>query len=365
MEEPLVAVNYSSKSWYFLTLAVAISMCNQTQSFRIHHMVIGYIAAGSDLLGDTHTSTVEYGLLSGTAFLLVYAVFAMPVVTLTQSWLVDHIARLKWWLLASVLLLNLSTGLTALATSFWGLVWPRALTALFSTAVDPTLFRLLAYYFPPEKRGAASGVLFLAVYWGSGLSALTLLLARGVGWRLTFVIVASIGALICGGMALLLPDVTIQAYRNTVVKRPFTKDLKDLCKSRTLVITLAALFFRYFAGFGRGFFEGLYFAAAFPSDKVTFTVLYFIFLILAPLSLYVGGWFSDRKEATYPVWRPLICSVTNLAALPFLVLMYLSPEFWLAMVALFFVYFYGETYISVSFAMMINVTTPHIRALRE
>ena len=171
--------------------------------------------------------------------------------------------------------------------------------------------------------------------------------------------------MVCGGMALLLSDVKLETYKSPVAKRPLSRDLRDLCKSRTLVLTLAALFFRYLAGFGRGFFEGLYFAAAFPSDKVAFTVLYFIFLILAPLSLYVGGWFSDKKEATQPVWRPLICAVTNLAALPFLALMYLAPEFWLAMTSLFLVYFFGETYLSVSFAMMINVTTPHIRALRK
>lgn len=277
----------------------------------------------------------------------------------------DHVSHLKWLLLASVLLFNLATGLTALATSFWGLVWPRAIMALCSTAVDPSLFRLMAYYFPPEKRGAASGVLFVAVYWGSALSALTLLLARGVGWRLTFVIVAGAGALVCGGMALLLSNVKLETYQTPVAKRPFKRDLQDLCKSRTLVLTLAALFFRYMAGFGRGFFEGLYFAAAFPSDKVAFTVMYFVFLLLAPLSLYLGGWFSDKKEATQPAWRPFLCAVTNLAALPFLALMYLSPEFWLAMASLFLVYFYGETYLSVSFAMMINVTTPHIRALRK
>lgn len=80
MEEPLVTVHYSRGSWYFLALAVAISMCNQMQRFSTRQAVIGYIAAGSDLLDATHTSTVEYGLLSGTAYLLVYALFAMPVV---------------------------------------------------------------------------------------------------------------------------------------------------------------------------------------------------------------------------------------------------------------------------------------------
>ena len=239
--------------------------------------------------------------------------------------------------------------------------------AFFSTAVDPTIFRMLAYYFPPEKRGAASGILFLAIYVGSAMSALSLLIAEAAGWRLCFLIVAGCGGVICCTFCLLLRDVKVVTYVNpeSVAKTKLSADLRDLCKNRTLVLTMTALFCRYMAGFGRGFFESLYFTSNYSGQKTEFTAIYFVLLLIAPISLYVGGWFSDKKESTSPWWRPLICAVTCWIALPFLVVMYVPNLFWLSMLGLGFVYAFGETYLSVSFAMMINVTTPHIRALRK
>lgn len=88
--------------------------------------------------------------------------------------------------------------------------------------------------------------------------------------------------------------------------------------------------------------------------------------MLVPLNLYIAGKFTDRAELRQKnKTRPFICMITSLIPVPFFYIMYTTDLFWLSMVCLFIVYLIGETYISISVAMIINVTTPRVRALRN
>jgi len=76
----VTTVHYSPRSWLYLSLFVLVSACNQMQRYSELYPVISFVVSGSSLLQDTHTSEFQYGVLSGTVFLLVYAVLAMPAV---------------------------------------------------------------------------------------------------------------------------------------------------------------------------------------------------------------------------------------------------------------------------------------------
>lgn len=280
----------------------------------------------------------------------------------------DRVKRLKWLLLVALLLVNVASGLTALATDFAGLVWPRALLAVFSSVVDPTLFRFLAFYFPSAKRGTASGVLFVAIYIGVAAGSLTLLLAEVLGWRLCFLIVSAISAVITTFFCLFLTNKPIETYRNeeiTLGTRSTLQDIQSLWRNRTLILTIAALFLRYLATFASSFFLIPYLSWQFPAYTLPLSIIYFVYILLAAVSLIVAGRFTDKRANTQPWWRPLLCVLVSLACGPFLLVVFLAENFWLAMVGLFPLFLYGETYLSVSFAMMISVTTPHVRALRK
>ena len=245
-------------------------------------------------------------------------------------------------------------------------MWPRALLALFSSAVDPTLFRLLAFYFPSGKRGAASGVLFVAIYVGVAAGSLTLLIAEKLGWRLCFLLVTVICSVITSGLCLMITNQPIETYVNPELQenRRFSHDIKSLWRNRTLILTISALFFRYIATFAVSFFLIPYLSWQFPAYTLQLSVIYLCLMLLSAVSLVVVGKFTDKKVATQPWWRPLACSIVSLGCGPFLLLTFLTDNFWVAMVGLFVIFLYGETYLSVSFAMLISVTTPHIRALR-
>ena len=142
----------------------------------------------------------------GPAFLFVYALTTLPAVSSPQARLVDYLPKLKFFLVLVCIGFSASTALTALATSFWGLLWPRVLFGLFTACLDPITFRLLALYFPPEKRGLAYGLLMVTIYLGSAFASLCILLALKVGWRTSLVIIGILSAIESVIPAMLLKD---------------------------------------------------------------------------------------------------------------------------------------------------------------
>lgn len=85
-----------------------------------------------------------------------------------------------------MLLCALVTGLTSLANDFVGLLWPRLLYGLASCGVEPSFIKWASYYFKPEERGMALSLFFICVYAGSSLASLSLILAQGIGWKLSY-----------------------------------------------------------------------------------------------------------------------------------------------------------------------------------
>lgn len=57
--------------------------------------------------------------------------------------------------------------------------------------------------------------------------------------------------------------------------------------------------------------------------------------------------------------------MTNLVVVPLFFVMYLVDNFTIAIICDFFSYFIGETFISINFAMLMNVSTPRVAGLRK
>lgn len=277
---------------------------------------------------------------------------------------------LKWFIIINSFGNVVATSLNALAIAFWGILYPRCMLAIFSTGLDPASMKMISVSFPSAQRGMAYGFYLAAVYIGSSLASLTLLISSMIGWRLTFLITGIFtGILTVVGIFtiqnLSMPTktsmITVQEYT-----KPKTSDWKVLFHNRTIIFTLLGTFFRYSAGFARGYYEALYFSNEFSDSKNIYSIINALALLVTPINLALAGKFSDYKEEhLQPHYRPILCSVTNLISVPFLITMYLTSNFPLAMTCLFIVYAIGETYISISVAMMVNVTEPQHRGLRN
>jgi hypothetical protein len=141
-------------------------------------------------------------------------------------------------------------------------------------------------------------------------------------------------------------------------------DLKELFKNKSLVIVIIAFTIRFMAGYSRGFFEPMVFHYNYPDKTLEYAIANTIILILAPLPgfFYVSK-YTDQKEKTDARVRPFITSITLLIPVIFFPIMYYCSTFWLSIACVFVVYTIGEIYLPIGFVIMLNITTPRVRAL--
>ncbi|CAG9318769.1 unnamed protein product [Blepharisma stoltei] len=339
----------------FLVLIVILGTIVQTQQY-----LFGYIAAGSSMLDDTDTSLYEYGFLSGPTILLVNALLVLPI-----GRLVDYIKRPKWFVLSCSISICLITLLNSICENFYELLSVRLMFGIFACGISPTYMRLLALYFPSKKRGFASGFLFLTIYFGISLASLSLILAESVGWRWSYVLIGSISLVLTIIFGLFLRDIKNNAKLSRFTNEQILKsDILSLFKNKTLIFTILALFFQYISGFARSFYEAIYFAEKFSDNVDVYAVLNAIGILISPIAPILLGKYSDSKQDSDPKWQPLIIAITRFMYIPLLFPMYLSSNFAIAMLSMMLISTIGETYISVSYAILINVANPNVWAFQ-
>mmetsp|Transcript_17701 Transcript_17701/g.31915 ORF Transcript_17701/g.31915 Transcript_17701/m.31915 type:complete len:437 (+) Transcript_17701:151-1461(+) len=315
------------------------------------------------MLQDTNCSLAEYSLLSGTAYYLACAVVLMPC----GRW-ADKLQNMKWPLVIGSVLFNATTIATGFASSFAMLLLPRFGTALFSVALEAMFTRLVSLFFPPNSRGAAYGVYMLSVYLGAGLSFLTPPFIEALGWRATFILLGTLGILVALVVGLLFWEeykFTEEDFADAekLKHQKLLSEFRTLLKTnRTLSLTTVALAMMIVAYNTRQVFDPTYFIHQFPANKTEYNYLAFGYVVLSPLGPLLGGLFTDLKENSNPRWRPIVCSVTSLAAVPLLFTIYMTESFPLMTSLIYMTSMYGDTFMSVGPAMIQNICPTHMRA---
>mmetsp|Transcript_32092 Transcript_32092/g.55366 ORF Transcript_32092/g.55366 Transcript_32092/m.55366 type:complete len:324 (+) Transcript_32092:256-1227(+) len=280
----------------------------------------------------------------------------------------DKLEKTKWPVIIWSVLLNLTAVASGFAVNFWTLLIPRMVYAVCSAGIESIFLRLIGLYFPPSSRGYAAGIFFIAVYVGAAMSSLTLALSSAIGWRLTYIGVGAAGILNTIVVGIFWPEYQFTEDDRRAIENAknhkVVRELWELIKSnKTLNLATMGTAIRYSAGFTRGFFDALYFTKQFSSQEVEYSLLAFAATALSVVGPLTGGYISDRKERASPKWRPIISSVTNFIAVPLYLTAYTTTNFALAMSCIFLAGMIGEAYISVSSAMTLNVSPPHMRAL--
>lgn len=138
-------------------------------------------------------SAATYGAMASLAFTAVFA----PV-SLLAGTAADRCDRsLITWL--SLLGWSAATAWQGFATSVWEVIGSRAVQGLAQAFTTPAAYTLLADVTPASRRGAVNSIYACGVYIGAGASALSILLDRRYGWRMTLWIAGGAG----GALALL------------------------------------------------------------------------------------------------------------------------------------------------------------------
>ena len=142
-------------------------------------------------------SDTELGLLTGFAFVLLYALAALPVASLADR-------TSKGLVLAGCLAVwSMATAACGLTKSYGQLLLARLGVGVGESGCQPIGYALIADYFPSEKRATPTG--WFLVGNSLGITAGFMLggwLGQAYGWRTAFVVVGLPGLLLAAALAL-------------------------------------------------------------------------------------------------------------------------------------------------------------------
>jgi MFS family permease len=222
---------------YALVVMVGINFLNYLDRFV--PAVTGPLIQKEFRLSDT-----QAGLLA-TAFLVVYAVGAVPFGFLADRWIRKNVVAI------GVTIWSVATVLTALSQSYLHLFIGRAVVGIGEASYYPAGTSLLSDYFPKDSRPRAMAIwnvgtaLGIAVGFAGGGFA-----ASRFGWRAAF-LMTSVPGLVFAILAYRLREplrgaAETRGPRLEVVADATLRNFLGLLRNRTLMITIASQVPMYF-----------------------------------------------------------------------------------------------------------------------
>jgi MFS family permease len=323
-------------------------------------------AAASPLIQkEFHLSDSEVGLL-GSAFLLVYAVAAVPF-----GFWADRGVR-KTVVAAGVAIWSLATLFTGFARSFPQLFVSRAVLGIGEAGYYPAGTSMLSDYFPKEQRGRTMSI------WGAGSTFGIAVgfagggyIAEKFGWRSAFFFAAVPGilfALLAFGLREPLRGSAETVGR--AVERIHDASFRnfiDLLRIRTLRATILSQTLLYFVLASNAFWLPILLTRRFNLSVGKAGLLAGVVLVAGGLiGTLAGGWIADRRARNNPsahlqvgiagfLLGAIFITVALIAPLNVGPIPVFVPAFVLAVVCL---YLYSGPFAAVAQ----NVVTPGLRA---
>lgn len=143
------------------------------------------------IIPELELTNTQFGLLTGFVFLIFYSVMGLFMGTLA-----DRVNRTRL-IAAGLALWSILTALSGMAKGFVSMALPRMFIGVGESIMTPTSMSLLADRFPSSRLGFASGVYYMGVPLGVGVSLLIVgYLGPVIGWRNCFFALGGIGVLL-------------------------------------------------------------------------------------------------------------------------------------------------------------------------
>jgi MFS transporter, Spinster family, sphingosine-1-phosphate transporter len=343
---------------YVLGLMVAINLLNYMDRWVA-------ASAGPTIEKDLHISDPQFGLL-GTAFLLVYAIAAVPFGYWGDRGVRKHVIGV------GVAIWSVATLLTGFARTFPQLFLSRAVVGIGEASYYPSGTSLLSDWFPKEQRSRVAAI------WGAGSTVGIAIgfagggfIAEKWGWQYAF-FVAAIPGLLLAILAFQMREPLRGAAEQAgqAVAKTSEASLKNfalLMRIPTLRATIIAQTLLFFVLASNAFWLPSLLQRRFAMTPGKAGLLAGVVIVIGGLiGTLAGGWVADRRAKKTPrahlevgivgflsgavLVSAAIVSPLNIGPVPVFV-----PVFLLAVVSL---YLYAGPFT----ALTQNVVSPGLRA---
>lgn len=301
---------------------------------------------------------MQYGLLTGPAFVVVYALSS-----LLFGALADRCSR-RGVISVALCLWSMMTALCGFANSFALLALSRAGVGVGEGASMPAGLSMLSDYYPAHRRSMA-----MAIFNSGGMIGLCLSFVLGswiathFGWRSVFFIAGLPGLLLALFFWIMVREPARGAH-DVVAPRSITyrAGLTRLIRNRAYCWLTLAASLGTFSSLGMMIWLPQFFIRAHHLTQGEVGMLFGPAAALGLLAgMMAGGWLGT-KLATQRLERPvLVCIFANAALLPLYLFVLWIPSTTLALVATFVAMATSVIYAPAYHASMQSVCEPEVR----
>ncbi|MGQ0799153.1 MAG: spinster family MFS transporter [Pseudomarimonas sp.] len=305
-----------ANSWWLLLALTLLNVLNFTDRYLI-------IAFSTRIVPELGLSNLQFGLLTGIAFTLVYTLFGLVLGALADR---VHRPRL---IAAGLLVWSLVTALTGFTRTFWQMAMARMCVGIGEAALTPAALSLLADGFAPSRRALANGIYYLGIPIGIGGSFIfASVFGPQLGWRGSFMALGVLGVVAAGLVALFMRDrqrdgkqarpsgslrdswmtVTAELRRNRAMRLILLGCIASSCVQGAVVLDLLWWVSE------RGFEEA-------EAQRLNGSM----FLLGGVCGALLGGWGGDRMEARAVGGRMRFLVVAYALGIPLMLLFRLLP----------------------------------------
>ncbi len=288
---PLLLV-YISNQWSRFSLSYLVDFSNSdtANAFTSMNVDIGFTEA-------------QYGALASVAFTLLFA-----TTSLIAGGLADRYDR-KVLTIGSTIAWSAAVVLTASSSSgdYNQVLIARIFMGLACGFTTPSAYTLIKDLVPKSRTSLANSLYGSGVYLGGGLSSLSLLLDKNLGWRGTLDFIAAFGfiAALCAsailpqdpkaGDALMSSSVQVANEGEVDKDGNLFTDIGDILSAPRVQWLFAGSFSRFCSGLCIGVWAAPYYKQAFPDDAASYAIINAFIVGLCGVSSGVsGGWLADK-----------------------------------------------------------------------
>ncbi|WP_114951613.1 spinster family MFS transporter [Sphingosinicella terrae] len=301
----------------------------------------------------------QYGLLTGPAFVIVYAVSS-----LVFGWLADRRSR-KTVIAVALAAWSIMTALCGLARDFPMLALARAGVGVGEGGSNPAGMSLLSDHFPPAKRPMALGLfaaggmvgLFLSFVVGSWIGA-------NFGWRAVFLVAGIPGILLSLAVILWVKEPARGRFESAPPRRlSYASSLKLLAGNRAYIWLCIAASLGVFSSLGMMIWLPQFFIRTHGLGLQQVGLFFGPAAALGLLAGMIAGSWAGNRLSARSLHRPIVlCVVANLLLPPLYLMVLWTSSLPLALAGTFVAMALSVLYAPAFQASMQNVCDPDVRA---
>ncbi len=319
-----------TKRFYIMVLMAAVTALAMTDRNILSILLV-------PIKQELKVSDTAMGLLTGTAFAVVYATTAIPLAR------VADVGNRRTLLVVCLAVWSGATALSGFATSYLQLLVARIGVAGGEAPANPAITSMIADLYPPERRATALGAILiglgLGVMFGSVCGGL---LAQELGWRAAFFAVGVPGILLAILIWLTVPE-PLRGGTNGLHEDPDSRSiwlaLRYMMTVPSFLHILSAKTFMQISSQASLIWAPAFLIRVHGLSLAETGLYYGVAIALATFfAAVIGGPISDRLARKGPAGHLRFCIVSMVLSGPTAVGLALAPS---AAWAVAFIFLYG------------------------